>query len=70
MKRKKVESSMIHSIGYDAKKKILELEFKTGSVWQYVDVSKNVFSRLSKAKSAGRYFLDVIKDCYEEYPVR
>ena len=70
MKRKKVESSMIHSIGYDAKKKILELEFNTGSVWQYVDISKNVFSGLSKAKSTGRYFLDVIKDCHDEYPVR
>lgn len=70
MKRKKVESSMIHSIGYDPKKKILELEFNSGSVWQYVDVSKNVFSGLSKAKSAGRYFLDSFKDEYEEYPIK
>ena len=70
MKRKKVKSSMILSIGYDAKKKILELEFNTGSVWQYVDVSKKIFTGLSKAKSAGRYFLDFIKDVYEEYPIR
>ena len=70
MKRKKVESSMIHSLGYDPKREILEIEFNSGSVWQYVDVSKNVFSGLSKAKSTGRYFLDVIKDCYDEYPVR
>ena len=70
MKRQKVESSMIHSIGYNPKNKILEIEFNSGSVWQYVDVSKNIFSGLSKAKSAGRYFLDSIKDCYDEYPVR
>ncbi|MBA7540511.1 hypothetical protein ES705_32810 [subsurface metagenome] len=38
MKRKQVESSNLASVGYDADKKILEIEFNHGGVYQYFNV--------------------------------
>ena len=70
MKRKPVISSMIASIGYDAKTKSLEIEFNSGMIWQYYDVPKSEFNKMNKADSLGRCFLDNIKDCYEEVRVR
>jgi len=38
MKRTRVESSLVVSIGYDPKKEVLELEFTSGSIyrmWMY-----------------------------------
>ncbi len=61
---------MIASIGYDAKAKSLEIEFNSGMIWQYYDVPKSEFNKMNKADSLGRYFLDNIKDCYEEVRVR
>ena len=37
MDREYVDSSMITSIGYDAMSCTLEIEFKSGVVWQYHD---------------------------------
>lgn len=37
MDREYVDSSMITSIGYDAMSCTLEVEFKSGVVWQYHD---------------------------------
>ncbi len=70
MKRKPVTSSMIASIGYDAKTKSLEIEFNSGMIWQYYDLPKSEFNKMNKADSLGRYFLVNIKDCYEEVRVR
>lgn len=70
MQRKDVTSSMMASIGYDAKTKTLEIEFNSGTIWQYYVVPKSEFNKMKKADSIGRYFLDSIKDCYEETRVR
>ncbi len=70
MKRKNVSSSMMASIGYDSKSKTLEIEFNSGTIWQYFDVQKSEFDRMIKADSLGRYFRDCIKDCYEESGIR
>jgi KTSC domain len=70
MKRKNVSSSMMASIGYDEKTKTLEIEFNSGTIWQYFDVPKSEFNKMTKADSLGRYFRDCIKDCYEEARVR
>ena len=61
---------MIASIGYDAKTKTLEIKFNSGMIWQYYDVPKSEFNKMNKADSLGRYFLDSIKDCYEEARIR
>jgi hypothetical protein len=70
MKRKSVSSSMISSIGYDAKSKTLEIEFTSGTIWQYYKVPKTEFDKMNNSNSIGRYFLDYIKECYPEARLR
>ncbi len=65
MERKTVESSMIHSIGYDKVSKILEIQFNSGMIYKYFNVPQIEFNRMLKAESKGRYFLDCIQDSYE-----
>jgi hypothetical protein len=38
MQRTRVSSSSIVSIGYDASSQVLEVQFRSGSVYQYSDV--------------------------------
>ena len=68
MKRKAVKSSMIRSIGYDPKKKLLEVEFMSrgvpGSIYHYFNIPKETHNELMKAKSKGSYFATTIKDIY------
>jgi ATP-dependent DNA helicase RecG len=57
-----VVSSNIASIGYDAKKKVLEIEFHHGAVYQYFDVPENVYEELMSSPSQGAYFMNEIKE--------
>lgn len=65
MKRKRVDSSNLASVGYDPKKRILEIEFNHGGVYQYFDVPGEEYEALMSADSHGRYFVHNIKDAYE-----
>ncbi len=64
-----VESSMIHAIGYDKNKRILEIVFNTGSTYQYSDVPLEEYQGLLNAESKGRYFLANIRDVYTYRPI-
>ena len=64
MKRTAVDSSLLLSAGYDAKKQVLELEFDSGRIYQYEDVSPSEHKGLMEADSHGRYFLANIKGAY------
>ena len=48
MKRQNVDSSMATSVGYESETSTLEIEFKTGEVWQYYDVPENVFNEMMR----------------------
>lgn len=65
MKRTEADSSNLASVGYDAKKKILEIEFNHGGVYQYFDVSEKVYDEQMDADSHRRYFVHNIRDCYD-----
>ena len=54
MNRTLVESSNIKSIGYE--NDILEIEFFPASVYQYTDVSKDLYESMMKAPSKGKFF--------------
>jgi KTSC domain len=61
MERKPVESSQLVSVGYDPKTSTLEIEFRSGSTYQYFDVLPETHEALINAKtpeggSVGRYF--------------
>ncbi|MEW6170547.1 MAG: KTSC domain-containing protein [Candidatus Omnitrophota bacterium] len=65
MNRKHIVSSNISSIGYDVNNKILEIEFKNGSIYQYFNVPSNVFDKLMSVSSQGNYFYHNIKNTYD-----
>lgn len=63
--RKPVSSSNIASVGYDSGRKILEVEFHHGAIYQYFNVPKEVYEGLISAGSHGSYFYHNIKDEYK-----
>jgi len=64
MKRELVTSSTIRAIGYDKDRRVLEIEFLTGSVYQYFDVPEAVFTEILRASSAGQYLNANIRGQY------
>jgi hypothetical protein len=61
MRRKPIQSSAIASLGYDTKREMLEVEFRSGNVYRYLDVPEEVYQDLLQAKSKGRYFGENIR---------
>lgn len=64
MRRFKVESTTVDSVGYDAKAGILELEFCSGAVYQYLGVAAQEYREFLAAPSKGKYFNLHIRDRY------
>ena len=65
MRRRRVESTTVRSIGYQGKSRILEIEFQSGVVYQYVDVPARVYEEFWQAESKGKYFNSKIRGAYE-----
>ncbi|MFA5297699.1 MAG: KTSC domain-containing protein [Lutibacter sp.] len=61
IKRIPVESSNIASVGYDAEKMLLEIEFHHGAIYQYFDVPERVYEELMNSAAKGSYFMNEIK---------
>ncbi len=70
MNREPVESSMIRSVGYDAATETLEVEFTSGTVYQYVEVPPEVHRELMEAGSCGSYMRACVIDAYDCRQVR
>ncbi|WP_303315699.1 KTSC domain-containing protein [Flavivirga abyssicola] len=67
VKRKKIESSILTSIGYDYENKILEIELnKNNQIRQYHDFPEVIWNEFENTDSKGRYFLKYIKNKYSE----
>jgi hypothetical protein len=64
MNRVRVVSSNINSIGYDAITRTLEVEFNSGSIYQYSSVPEHEYRGLLSASSKGGYLNSHIKDRY------
>ena len=62
MRRKRVESSAIRSVGYDARREILEIEFTSGTVYQYDEFPQSLYDRFMRADSKGQFFREHILD--------
>jgi len=69
MDRAAVKSSNIKSVGYDPKTKVLEVEFHTGAVHQYADVSPQKHRAMMRAKSVGGYFSVNVKNFHDSTQV-
>jgi hypothetical protein len=64
MRRTAVDSTTMRSVGYDAGEQVLEVEFTSGVIYQYLEVPAAVFDGLMYAESKGRYFNQEIRDDY------
>ena len=64
MERTAVKSRDIAIVGYDEKKKLLEIAFRGGGVYHYLRVPAEVHRNLLSASSQGTYFNQEIKDRY------
>lgn len=64
MQRQPVQSSNVVSIGYDEQEKILEIEFKNGSIYEYKFVPKEVFDEIMSAQSIGSAVSKVTRGAY------
>lgn len=61
MKRELVSSSNIAEIGYDEDRRILEVLFRSGGVYQYFDVPPQIYGEMRQASSIGQYINSNIK---------
>lgn len=61
MLRTDVVSSNIKSIGYDPQSKTLEVEFRSGKVYQFAPVSTYVHLEIMSSDSIGRSFNALVK---------
>lgn len=62
MERKRVNSSRIRAVGYDPKRRTLEVEFSDGRVMAYDGVSPEIHRQFMAAPSATSYFEDKIAE--------
>ena len=64
MRRYRIDSSAIASLGYDATNRLLELEFVTGAVYDYEGVPPEEVLAMLESDSRGRYFDMYIRGPY------
>ena len=70
MERKRVSASSIRSVGYDAGKQVLEIEFCGGSIVQYSGVSPEVHRRFMSSPSPGSFYQDQIEENFSSTKIR
>lgn len=61
MKRIRVSSSVLRSVGYDAASRTLQVEFVDGDVYDYLAVPEEAYRTLMRSASHGEYFNAAIK---------
>ena len=64
MERELVTSSTIVSAGYAAQSEILEIEFKSGGIYQYYNVPESVYQEFMASDSKGKFLHVYIKPTY------
>ena len=70
MDRKRVNASTLRSVGYDAAKQLLEIEFSSGIIVQYTGVSPEVHRRFMSSPSPGSFFQDQIEENFPSKRIR
>ena len=64
MDRMPVESSVLVSAGYLPQRRTLEIEFRSGMLYQYLDVPPQIYTGLLTAVSKGTYFNANIRNSF------
>lgn len=59
-----VTSSNIDAVGYDPDTKVLQVDFKSGTSYQYEGVPANLAQAMIVAPSVGQFFYSSVKYAY------
>ena len=60
--RVELQSTILASAAYDNRRAILQLEFRSGAVYRYLQVPEGIYQDLLQAASHGAYFNHAIRD--------
>ena len=61
MERLPVKSTNVKAVGYDVETKTLQVEFKSGGIYQYAGVQPEMYAELLEAESIGRFVSQVVR---------
>src|SRR6476660_9667958 len=70
IKRAPIESSAIATVGYSKTIRALEIEFRNGAIYRYLEVPPNVYAALLRARSKARFYDDNVRHRYRSLHVR
>jgi hypothetical protein len=70
IKRVPVESSALATVGYSKKLRALEIEFRNGAIYRYLEVPLDVYDALLHAGSKARFYDENIRHRYRSQHVR
>jgi hypothetical protein len=70
IRRIPVESTALAAVGYSKRLRALEIEFRNGAIYRYLEVESAVFDSLLKAPSKARFYDENIRHKYRSIHVR
>jgi hypothetical protein len=70
MKRVPVESRALAAVGYSKRLRALEVEFRNGAAYRYLDVPRSLYKGLMSAPSKARFYHQNIRGKYRFRHVR
>lgn len=70
MRRVPVESRALAAVGYSKRLRALEIEFRNGAIYRYLEVSPSVHKALMTAPSKARFYHENIRRKYRSVHVR
>ena len=70
IRRLPVNSTALAAVGYSRSLRALEIEFRNGAIYRYIEVEPSVYRDLMKAASKARYYDENIRRKYRSLRVR
>jgi len=70
IKRDAVQSTALASVGYSTRLHVLEIEFRNGAIYRYLNVGPAIYHDLMIAPSKARFYDENIRRKYRSLHVR
>ena len=70
IKREAVQSTALASVGYSKRLHVLEIEFRNGAIYRYLNVAPAIYHDLMIAPSKARFYDENIRRKYRSLHVR
>jgi len=70
IRRVPIQSTALAAVGYSKRLRALEIEFRNGAIYRYLEVAPEVYDALLSARSKARFYDDNIRHKYRSLHVR